>query len=471
MSVFFCAYFIFTNDKIALGAASDPCSDSTGYLTGESTAQRQARLTESLALCTQEQEEAQNTLAQAQSQSASLQKDIAVLNAKIKVAQLNIQAKNLLIATLAKDITTKEAKISSLEERIEDGRQSLAQIMRRTQEIDDYTLPEILLSQKTLTGALADIDSFASIQQSLAATFAQIRGVKSQTESERNALDKKKDQETDAKLIIEKDKASVQKAQVDRQNLLAVSKNTEKTYAQILAEKQVKAAQIRAALFPLAGGGAPIPFADALSYANVAAKATGIRPAFLLAVFQQESGKDSDATFGKNVGSCYVTDFSTGNGIGANTGSPQIRVMNPTRDVPVFQRLATKLKFEPSSTRVSCWQAAYDSKGAPSGWGGAMGPAQFIPSTWVLFEDRVAAAVGKSVVNPWNPMDAFMAAATYLTDLGAYAVSPSGELNAACKYYSGSSCTKSARVKSYGTSVMSKANTIQTTMIDPLQGV
>ena len=49
-----------------------------------------------------------------------------------------------------------------------------------------------------------------------------------------------------------------------------------------------------------------------------------------------------------------------------------------------------------------------------------MGPAQFIASTWVLFQDRITAALGLSTTpNPWNPQDAFMASSLYLSDLGA----------------------------------------------------
>ena len=73
-------------------------------------------------------------------------------------------------------------------------------------------------------------------------------------------------------------------------------------------------------------------------------------------------------------------------------------------------------------------------------------------------------------VNPWNPRDAFMATAIYMRDLGANSGSFTAEKNAACKYYSGAACSSTRRPPnmSYGTSVMSIAEKIQTTMIDPL---
>jgi membrane-bound lytic murein transglycosylase B len=82
-----------------------------------------------------------------------------------------------------------------------------------------------------------------------------------------------------------------------------------------------------------------------------------------------------------------------------------------------------------------------------AGYGGAMGPAQFIPSTWKLFSSRLSAALGH-YPNPWSPEDAFMASSMYLTDLGAVGESVSAQNKAACKYYGsgGSTC-------SYGNSV------------------
>ena len=62
-----------------------------------------------------------------------------------------------------------------------------------------------------------------------------------------------------------------------------------------------------------------------------------------------------------------------------------------------------------------------------------------------------------------------MASALYLSDIGATAGSYTAESNAACRYYSGSPCSKSALVASYGSSVMALANKIQTTEIDNLQ--
>jgi peptidoglycan hydrolase CwlO-like protein len=435
------------------------------HVYAETTAEREARLQQELAQVEKEQRETEKVLADAQQQSSSLKRDILILDTKIKAAELNIKAKNLLIQSLGKDITKKEQTIGELSDRIDRGRASLAQILRKTNETGEVTIPEIILSGDNVSDVFSDLDTFESVQKSLKSTFEEIRTAKAQTETEKDTLDKRRNSEVDARAVIQQEQKNIAANQTEKQRLLNVSKGNEKTYTAVLAEKLKKAAEIRAALFTLRDAKS-IPFELALKYANEASKATGIRPAYLLAIFAQESSFDAgDSTFGKQVGSCYVTDTSTGAGASVTSGRTFSNVMHPTRDVPPFIKLTQSLGLEYQKTLVSCPIAS------AGGYGGAMGPAQFIPSTWVLYVDRIKKAIGITTPNPWNPEHAFVAASLLLTDNGAVYGSYTAEQNAACKYYSGRSCSSSSVARSYGTQVMAKATMIQTTMIDPLQGV
>ena len=291
-------FFLLSSTLLSTKIASAQVATSTVI---ETAAQKEARLQAELAQVLKEQAETEAILTDAQNQSASLKRDILILDTKIKAAQLNIKAKNLLIESLGKDISKKQDEISSLEDRIDRGRETLAQIMRKTNEIDTISMPEFLLARDNLSTVLSDIDTFESVRESLKTTFEQIRSDKTQTESEKDALDKRKNNEMDARAVIQTEQKNIQNDEAAKQRLLTTSKGNEKTYSQLLADKKTQAAQIRAALFSLRDTAA-IPFEKALQYANSASKATGIRPAFLLAILTQESA------LGKNVGTCYLSD-------------------------------------------------------------------------------------------------------------------------------------------------------------------
>jgi peptidoglycan hydrolase CwlO-like protein len=407
-----------------------------------------------LAQCEKEIAEQQAQLDTQTKQSKTITGDITVLSTKINKAKLDIKARNAVIAKLSKDIGSKKQKIGQLELTLEDKKDSLAQLIRKTLELDQSTFAYLLLSGKKLSDFYSDIDSFAYINKAVKESVDEIKGVKTETEAQKSLLEKDQNSQVDAKVEVENTKKKIEQTEAEKKQLLSISKQKESAYKVYIAEKAKKAAQIRTALFSLRDSAA-IPFEDALKYANAASAKTGVRPAFVLAILTQESA------LGKNVGSCYLTDQTTGSGIGARSGTVINKVMKPSRDVEPFIALLEQLGRQVYKTLVSCPQSI--------GYGGAMGPAQFIPSTWALFAGRIANAVGKSIADPWDPQDAFMASSIYLSDLGAGTGGYTAERNAACKYYSGKTCAAASYVAPYGDQVMVKAKTIQDN-IDFLQG-
>jgi len=421
------------------------------------TPEQRTQLQQELAQVEAEQKQAAIELSNAQNKSVSLARDIAVLDAKIRSAQLEIKAKNILIQSLGNDISKKVTEIGKLEDRIDKGRDTLAQILRKTNEVGELSIPELILSRNSITKLVNDLDTFEAVQQGLKDTFEQLKSDKTSTTVEKESLDNRRSAELDAKYVIQQQQKNIENNQLEQKQLLSLSKGTEQSYKKLIADKQARAAQIRSALFSLRDA-ASIPFGQALQYATLASQKTGIRPAFILAIITQESN------LGSNVGKCYVTNMQTGAGINAKTGVTISNVMNPRRDIPPFAQILQEIGGEPSKQVVSC--------PLNIGWGGAMGPSQFIASTWILVKDRVASAVGISgMPDPWNPSHAFMASAIYLSDLGAGAKTYSTERNAACKYYSSRSCSLVKGNTAYGNSVVATADTIQRTMIDPLQGI
>ena len=417
---------------------------------------REAQLRAELDQIEKDKIEIQKNLDGAKQQSASVARDVNVLTSEINQAKLNVKEKNIRIEQLGKDINVKTKTIGDLSDRIDRGKDSLRQVVRKLNEIDMVTLPEIVLARKNLSDALIDVDAFSSVNRSMENLFADIRDNKATTEQERTVLDTKRSTELDAKQAIEADKRKVEKKEAEKKQLLALAKLKEVSYAQVLLQREKRAQQIRDALFELRDSNG-VPFGTALTYAKQVSKLTGVRPAFLLAILTQETN------LGKNVGSCLMTDLSTGNGKGKNTGTMFEKVMKSPRDTEPFKLITTTLGRDVANTPVSC-PIGGTKYFVGRGFGGGMGPAQFIPSTWMLFENRIEKSLGLAQADPWKPLDAFMASGLYLSDLGANGGTYSAEIRAACKYYGsgGSSCA-------YGTQVMAKVANIQENMIDVLE--
>lgn len=399
------------------------------------------------------------TISSTQQQGASLKNDISVLTQKISQSKLKIQAHTKAISKLNQNIVEKNKTIAELDAKSDRQKESLSQIMRKTMYLDQYSLVDFGLQSKSLSSFFEDIDTFSVVNRALEKSFDDIRATKGELEVVKNELLEAKDEETEKKLAQELEKKKVESNQKEKSTLLQITKNQETEYKKVLASREKEAASIRARLFELRDTGS-ISFGQAYDLAVLASKGTGVRPALVLAILMQES------SLGVNVGACYLKDTTTGAGVSIKSGEVRNRTMSPTRDVPVFTSILNRLGRPMEKTPVSCWIAMY-SKGNPIGWGGAMGPSQFIPSTWQLFEDRIERITGSTTADPWNPRDAITATALYLADLGAVTGNESSERNAACKYYSGRSCA-SGPGASYGNSVMRKIIAVQQD-IDKLQ--
>lgn len=386
----------------------------------------------------------QQIIKDTQAKKNTLQGDVTTLNAQIKAAQAKINAKNITIKQLSAQIANKNVVLGQLSDRIVRGQEALASILRQTQLLDDYSFVSVALGSQDISSFFSDLDAFTSIQTELKNLFIDIRDAKTQTENEKADLAVKQDQTIDAKYEVVTQQKQIATDKTQKQELLTITANQEVEYKKVLADRQAKAAAIRAALFPLRDAVA-ISFGDALNFAKEAQARTGVRPAFILAVLTQESN------LGQNVGQCYLTDTVTGAGVGKDNGKQFSNVMKPGRDIPPFLDLGLRLGYDPLKQVVSCPQS--------SGYGGAMGPAQFIPSTWQTYEARTAATSGHAVPNPWAAEDAIAAMSLYFSDLGAGAGGYTAEHRAAAKYYAGGAWATAGR--GYANSVLSLAETIQ----------
>ncbi len=399
--------------------------------------ERRAQLQEELKKLEAEMEGQKGVIDEKKKQAQTLQRDIGILDASIKKTDSAIRAKDIEIGRIGDEISERQISINALAAKIERSKKSLAQLVRRTSEINDTTLAEVILSNKGLSGFFVDLDSFDVIKAELRDSFDELRTTKEQTEEEKKALEEKQDEAEVLRKAQALEKQKLAKNKTEKNTILKETKGQEKAYQQLLSERQKDAARIRAELFTLAGSAA-IPFERALDIAKRAGAKTGVRPAFILGIIAVESN------------------------LGQNVGKGNWKVdMHPTRDQPIFKEITAELGLNPDDMPVS--------KKVWYGYGGAMGPAQFIPSTWVLFKSKVAAITGNNPPNPWNPEDAFHASALLLKDNGAAKQTYAAEFRSAMCYLAGCGNANKASLQFYGEDVMELAAKYQK-QIDILGG-
>ena len=375
-----------------------------------------------------------------QQEKKTLQNQIYILKQKIAKLDLQIQESNVMIKDVGLQIKDTEASINQTSLKIEGSKERITQILRTIYEEDQKSLIEILLSEKTLSGFFDNLVALEALHSKNQELLKEIKNLKSYLETQKQSLaEEKADLERLLKIQFLQ-KGESEKTKKDQEYFL---KLTEAQYQKYLKEKEAaekEAAKIRARIFELIGVPEAPTFGEALDIAKYVERITGVRPAFLLAVMTQESN------IGKNVGQCYLVDSKTGEGARVATGKKEPRTMNPSRDVPHFLNICQELNRDPYNTLVSC-PMEY-------GWGGAMGPAQFIPSTWIRYRDRVKEITGKPA-DPWDIKDDFLAAALYLADYGSAKQTKDTEWKAAMIYFSG---TTNPEFRFYGDSVLSIAS-------------
>jgi len=363
-----------------------------------------------------------------QKEKETLAKQISILKNKIKKLDLEIKQSNLMIQDLGLQIDDTEKSINNTSIKIEDYKKQITDILRTIYKEDQKSYIEIFLEEDKISDFFNDLVALSALDVKNQQILNEIKKLKIDLEDQKQSLDTEKEETEKLVILRTLQKKESQSTKTEQEQLLEETKGKEALYQKSLQEAKKKAKEIRARLFELVGVAKAPTFGEAYDIAKYAESVTGVRPAFLLAVLTQESN------IGKNVGKCYLPQDPAEN--------KRRRVMSPTRDVPPFLAICEELGKNPYQTAVSCPMSF--------GWGGAMGPAQFIPSTWTKYRERVKAVTG-SPADPWNIRDAFLAAAFYLSDYGAKSQTYNGEWRAAMIYFSGTTNTK---YRFYGDSVM-----------------
>ena len=400
--------------------------------------EERARLQKELEAVEKEIAQYEKLVATTQQEKETLQRKINEL--KNKAGQINLQIKstNLNLEYLNVRIDETTTSIFKTTDKINATRDNLSNLLQSFSQLNQTSLLEILLGSGTISDFFDYSNALHSIQEKVLENIEELEELKITLNNQNQVLssDKEENQRMLAMQMLQQQELEATKN--EQASLLSVTQGNEARYQQMLAESKQRATEIKGRIYQLMGVQTQVTFGEALEIANWVSSRTGVRPAFLLAILTQESN------LGQNVGTCN------------RPGDPPYKsyrvIMKPSRDQAPFLQVCNELGLDPETTPVSC--PMYQG-GQQIGWGGAMGPAQFIPSTWMMYKDEVSKITGNYPSNPWDIRDAFVAAALYVARWGATQQTRDAEWRAAMIYFSGSTNT---RYRFYGDSVMAIAD-------------
>ncbi len=363
-------------------------------------------------------------------QGTTLSSQINQLNAKIAKVKLQIQATNLTLNELDTEIKATQSKITVTQADIALKKTALAGTLQSLYQSDHQSMLTLFLKNPKLSDFWNDAQNLNLLQSNLRVNVQQVTDLMGQLQGQEQEFAASR---ADAASVAAYQIAQAQQiasATDEKRQLLTETKGQESKYQALLVQTKMTAAQIRNQIFQLLGGG-QLSFGDAYQDAKLASGATGVPPELILAVLDRESA------LGQNVGKCsYKT------------------AMNPS-SIPTFLQITQQLGLNPDDMMVSC-------PNADGAYGGAMGPAQFVPNTWALYANQVSKITGDNPPSPWKNPDAFVATGLYLKDamagcVATYSAVVAQERCTAAKYYAGGRWKN--YLWTYGEAVVERAQT------------
>lgn len=405
----------------------------------------------------QEISQIEGDIAETSKEKKTLQNKISSLKSKIKNLDYKISQNNVVIKDLSVQIEDTKSSITKSSSDIEIAEEKLTRILRTIYEEDQRSLIEVFLAEEHFSDFFSDLVALEILNNENKEVLLNIKNLKSYLEGQKESLDSDKEELKNVVWAQEFQKEQSEKTKQEQSNLLEKTKGEEALYQQHLKETQEKAKEIRQRIFQLA----QIPETEAPSLeeayklAVYVESVTGIRPALLLGLLKVESA------IGQNVGQCNCASR-------AGCRYPDLtyqKVMGKSQWAS-FEAITKELGLDINTTPVSCYV-----NGGKVQMGGAMGPAQFMPNTWLGkglsygYKQKVEAVTGQVPANPWRIRDAFLAMGLYLKDFDADNQKLHTEKGAVTAYLCGSpymtSTCKAAGGEWYSSLVMKNAATFQ----------
>lgn len=383
------------------------------------------------------------------------EQEIGELGKAIKQLDEEIEKMSGLIAQTQKNIQDTDDKIKYyqdliVEEEIAIKYQKIliAQYLSEIYELKDVSLLQVTLGTKKISDFLNNKESIEQVQKSINESIQIVKERKASLEKAKYELEIKKQEQNDLKALQEVQKISLIEKSSQKSFLLENAKNEKGRFEKLLAEAKEKFNSIRKEI-KLIGGSEKLSFEDGLKYAEFVEQKTGTRRAFILAILKQESN------WGQNTGTSIYLDALSGcvnNKKEQYGGNYEDALDLAQKRENTFLKIIKELNLS-ETTLVSACPRSY------LGTGGALGPAQFMPDTWLGYKEEAMSLKG-SPVSPFDVQDAMLAMGIKLARAGANSKTEQAEWKAAMIYFAGGNWDN-PNFSFYGDSVINLAKAYQ----------
>jgi murein DD-endopeptidase MepM/ murein hydrolase activator NlpD len=173
-----------------------------------------------------------------QSQIRSLQNDIAVIDGEIGKLDLQIESTQKKIERTEAEIERTTIEIKTTQEKIGNTKDNLGELVRLLADMDRTSLIEVLISNKSFSDLLNQVQYTEQIQQKTQEHLDTIQQLKTDLESQQKQLQAQRDEAVRLQSTLEGQKLAQQEKRSQKDELLKKTKGEEANYQKLLAETE-----------------------------------------------------------------------------------------------------------------------------------------------------------------------------------------------------------------------------------------
>ncbi|MEK7138292.1 MAG: hypothetical protein AAB787_02170, partial [Patescibacteria group bacterium] len=246
MKVFFILFAVFS---FILGSVTAPTT--TTLAANASDAAEREALEKELEELEKQIDQYESQVSTYQKQGKTLSSEVKGLDSKISKLSLQIKAIKLNLSQLDKKINETESQISVTKENLDSNRGTLGGILRDMYQTERVSMMEVFLKSPKISDFFDDMNDLALLQNSLQQAIKKIADLQKDLEDQKEQLSIARADQATLSKYQETQKNETEKAKTQKNQLLAVTKNQESKYQELLVETKKSAAEIRTRLFKL----------------------------------------------------------------------------------------------------------------------------------------------------------------------------------------------------------------------------